>query len=222
MTTNERSQALVFDFDGTIVDTETPVYESWAAAYVIAGVEPIPLETWLQYIGQADGQGLDVRAILCEQLGVEHVPADVEKHRRATRDEMLGAQPIRPGVLSWIDAAVRDNVPLAIASSSPTDWVKPHLGRLGLAQHFPVVSCADPGIAGKPDPTVYLTACRELGVDPASAIAVEDSTHGVSAAVAAGMRCIAAPGPITQTMDFAHATVRVDSLSDLVPTDWLS
>jgi len=214
-------KALVFDFDGTIVDTETPVYESWATAYRSAGVEPIPLATWREHIGQADGQGLNVRAILCEQLGADEIPAEVEQHRRATRADLLAAQPIREGVVAWIEAAYKAGVRLAIASSSPSGWVQPHLADLGLASYFPVVSCADPGIAGKPDPAVYLTACRGLSVEPAEAVAIEDSAHGVSAAVAAGMRCIAVPGPITRSMNFDHATTRADSLADLSSADWL-
>lgn len=215
------STALVFDFDGTIIDTETPVYESWAAAYRAAEMEPIPLATWLQDIGKADGFGLDVRGLLCAHLGVDQIPDEIEAHRREVRDEILHAQPIRAGVIEWIHAAVDAGVSLAVASSSSSDWVRPHLARVGLDAHFPVVSCADPGIPGKPDPTVYLTACRELGIEPAAAVAIEDSTHGVSAAIDAGMRCIAVPGPITRTMSFEHATMRVDSLSLLDPADWL-
>lgn len=213
--------AVVFDFDGTILDTETPVYESWAAAYRYAGAEPIPLETWLEHIGKADGHGLDVRALLCDQLGLPAVPAEVEAHRQATRDEMVHAEPIRPGVMDWIEAAGRNGVALGVASSSGSGWVRSHLARLGLEDHFAVVSCADPGVPGKPDPTVYREACRELGADPAASLAIEDSTHGVRAALDAGMRCIAAPGPITRTMDFTHATIRVGSLSELDAADWL-
>ncbi len=212
---------MVFDFDGTILDTETPVYESWAEAYRFAGAEPIALTTWLEHIGKADGHGLDVRAILCEQLGVDAVPDTVEAHRQATRDEMVHGQQVRDGVLTWIDAARSGGTRLAIASSSPTSWVQHHLVRLDLVRHFPVVSCADLGIPGKPDPTVYVHACAGLQVDPTTALAIEDSTHGVSAALAAGMRCIAAPGPITMSMDFGHATVAVSSLADLDPADWL-
>lgn len=217
-----RSSALVFDFDGTILDTETPVYESWAAAYRFGGVEPVPLATWLKNIGMADGHGLDVRGILREQLGTDEIPQEIEDHRRSVRDEMLHAMDLRSGVRAWIDAAVSAKVPLAVASSSPSDWVRPHLERLGLAGYFPVVSCADPPTPGKPDPAVYLQACDELGVDPTDALAIEDSTHGVSAAIAAGMRCIAAPGPITISMPFDHATIRTDDLAELEPSDWLT
>ena len=214
-------RAVVFDFDGTIVDTETPVYEAWAAAYRFAGVEPVPLERWLQDLGKADGQGLDVRALLCEQLGVSEMPEDAEAHRQATRDAMVHAQPIRDGVRAWLDAAHSSGIRLAVASSSSSAWVVPHLERLGLDTYFSAVSCADPGIPGKPDPTVYLRACADLAVEPGESLAIEDSTHGVSAAIAAGMRCIAAPGPMTTSMDFSHSTMRVDSLADLAPSDWL-
>lgn len=214
-------KALVFDFDGTILDTETPVYESWAETYRFAGAEPIALDRWLQDIGKADGHGIDVRSELCERIGVDAISAQVETFRKELCDEMLLALPLRDGVQRWIDAAASAGIPLAVASSSPTSWVSSHLDRLGLASSFATLSCADPGIAGKPDPTVYLGACEFFGVAPRNALAIEDSTHGVTAAITAGMRCIAAPGPITKTMDFAHATVHVDSLSELDPTDWL-
>ena len=218
---SSRVSALVFDFDGTILDTETPVYESWADTYLMAGAEPVSLERWLQDIGKADGLGLDIRAELCGQLGVDALSAQVEERRKSLCDEMIQAQPLRDGVEQWIDAAAALGTPLGVASSSPTTWVSRHLERLGLAHRFATVSCADPGIAGKPDPTVYLSACQALDASPERALAIEDSTHGVSAAIAAGMRCIAAPGPITKAMRFDHATVHVDSLSDVDPADWL-
>jgi len=214
-------QALVFDFDGTVLDTETPVFESWADTYLMAGAVPVSLERWLEDIGKADGFGLDIRAELCSQLGVDALSAQVEERRKSMCDEMIRAQPVRAGVQQWIDAAQASAIPLAVASSSPTSWVETHLERLGLRQHFAALSCADPGIPGKPDPTVYLGACDKLGVDPGAALAIEDSTHGVSAAIAAGMRCIAAPGPITKSMRFDHATLHVDSLGDVDPANWL-
>ncbi|MBT6445210.1 MAG: HAD-IA family hydrolase [Acidimicrobiaceae bacterium] len=215
------TRALVFDFDGTIIDSETPVYESWAETFRFAGAEPIPLERWLQDIGKADGHGIDVRSELCNQIGVDAISAQVETFRKDLCGEMLHSLPLRDGVEHWILAASAAGIPMGVASSSPTSWVSGHIERLGLADRFTTLSCADPGIPGKPDPTVYLTACESLGVAPNEALAIEDSTHGVAAAIAAGMRCIAAPGPITKTMEFGHASVRVDSLSELNPADWL-
>ena len=214
--------ALVFDFDGTIIDTETPVYESWRDTFVHAGVEPIDFDVWASQIGMADGDAMDVRALLCERLGVDHVPAELEAMRRDLIQEMLHAQPVRDGVVDFLDLAEAFGVRLAIGSSSPTSWVDDNLRRVGLRDRFEVLSCADPGIPGKPNPTVYIEACRSVGASVDAALAIEDSHNGVTAAVAAGMACIAAPGPITVGADFSHATVAVESLALLDPADWLT
>ena len=214
--------AVVFDFDGTIIDTETPVYESWRDTFVHAGVEPVEFGVWSAQVGMADGDAMDVRALLCQRLGVDTVPEELEAKRRELIQEMLHAQPVRDGVIDFLDLAEAFGVRLAIGSSSPTSWVDSNLRRVGLRDRFEVLSCADPGIPGKPNPTVYVEACRAVGAAPGSALAIEDSHNGVSAAIAAGMTCIAAPGPITVGADFSHATIAVDSLSVLDAADWLT
>ena len=214
--------ALVFDFDGTIIDTETPIYEGWRDTFVHAGVEPIDLEVWASQIGMASSDALDTRAVLCERLGVDAMPDELETlAERLVREKLLD-QPVRAGVVTWIEAAEAAGVRLAIGSSSPTEWVDDNLRRVGLRDRFELLSCADPGIPGKPDPTVYREACRGLDAEPASALAIEDSRNGVRAALDAGMRCIAAPGPITAGHDFSHASVAVTSLDDVDPAEWLS
>ena len=214
--------AVVFDFDGTIIDTETPVYESWRDTFVHAGVEPVDFGVWSAQVGMADGDAMDVRALLCDRLGVDEVPDELEAMRRDLIQEMLHAQPVRDGVVDFLDLAEAFGVRLAVGSSSPTPWVDDNLRRVGLRDRFEVLSCADPGIPGKPDPTVYIEACRAVGASPEAALAIEDSHNGVTAAVAAGMTCIAAPGPITVGADFSHATVAVESLAQLDPADWLT
>lgn len=214
--------ALVFDFDGTIIDTETPVFESWRQTFVRAGVEPVDAEVWSSQVGMADGDAMDVRALLREGLGVAEVPDELETFRRNLIEEMLHAEQVRDGVVDFLDLAEAFGVRLAIGSSSPTTWVDANLRRVGLRDRFEVLSCADPGIPGKPDPTVYVEACRALGADPSASLAIEDSRNGVTAAVAAGMSCIAAPGPMTVGADLSHATVVVESLANLDAADWLT
>jgi len=220
---NQRVQAVVFDFDGTIVDTEVSVYESWAETFRRAGVEPIDRDVWKEQIGLAetDPRCIDERVVLCKALGVDALSAEIDSMRRSIRNEMLEEVGVRPGVEAWIEAAQSAGVRLAIGSSSPTEWVDMNLRRVGLRDHFEMLSCADPPTPGKPDPAVYLAACAHLGVEPSQALAIEDSSNGVAAAIAAGMRCIAAPGEMTKQADFAAATVRVDSLAELDPADWL-
>jgi HAD superfamily hydrolase (TIGR01509 family) len=113
-----------------------------------------------------------------------------------------------------LDEADALGLGLAIASSSPRDWVEPHLERLGLRQRFAHVACFGPGIAGKPAPDTYLAACRALAVEPGRTLAIEDSPHGVTAAKAAGMLCVAVPHAITENLDLSHADLRLRSLSE--------
>ena len=116
--------AVVFDFDGTIIDTETPVYEAWRLTFEYYGVEPIPLDEWRASIGLADADARDVRAELREALGVIELPGEVDEYRRRCRDELLHALPIRPGIVEWHDHAADVGVAVAVASSSGTEWVE--------------------------------------------------------------------------------------------------
>lgn len=212
---------MVFDFDGTILDTETPVFQAWHEVATRRGVKPIPLELWLQGIGLAE-DAFDKRAWIQDQLGPDADMEKIDQERRQVRDDMLAALELRAGIETWIKACVTSGTPIAIASSSPYEWVSRHLEDRGLTELFGVVACAGNGVPGKPDPAVYLTACQELGVDPTDALAIEDSTHGVMGAKAAGLRCIAVPGPMTERMDFAHADWLVASLADLDVNEFIA
>jgi HAD superfamily hydrolase (TIGR01509 family) len=207
--------ALVFDFDGLILDTETPLFEAWRRTYLHFGVEPISLEQWVRSLGlpSNDPGHLDRRALLEERLGRRLDEADTTEIQRRMREQMLDQQPLLPGVMALLDTADRRGLPLAVASSSPSDWVQGHLERRGLLDRFRHFSCAGAVLAGKPDPATYLDACANLGVDPSRAVAFEDSPHGVHAAKAAGLFAIACPNPVSAALDFEHADVVVESLA---------
>ena len=89
-----------------------------------------------------------------------------------------------------------------------------HLDRLQLRDRFACVACFSDQLAGKPEPDTYLAACAAVGVDPRAALAVEDSPHGVTAAKAAGLWCVAVPNDITRRLDLSHADLRLASLAD--------
>jgi beta-phosphoglucomutase-like phosphatase (HAD superfamily) len=118
-------------------------------------------------------------------------------------------------VVSWLDEATTLGLPVAIASSSPPDWVLTHLERLGLTSRFAHVACATDGVPGKPEPHTYLAACAALSVPPAHALAVEDSPNGALAARRAGLRCVVVPHALTERLDLAHADLRLRSLSEM-------
>ena len=206
-------RAVVFDFDGLILDTEGPVYQAWAEAFDAYGCAPLTLDDRAAEIGTAgevDTIGLiQERATLPLDLDAMH------ERRRARRDALLAQEVARPGVHAWLDAADALGLGVAIASSSPPEWVGTHLDRLELRPRFAHLSCFEVGLKAKPAPDLYLAACRALGVAPREAIAVEDSPNGVTAAKRAGLFCVAVPNPITAQLDTSHADLKLQSLEEV-------
>ena len=208
-------RALLFDFDGLIVDTETPSYASWQEVYREHGQE-LPLERWAAIIGTIGGfEPLDY----LEEL---HGPIDREavKTRRQEHElELLEIEELRPGILDYLEEAKRRGLGTAIVSSSSRRWVDRHVVRLERTQDFDEIVTADrdPERA-KPRPTLYLEALERLGVRPTEAIAFEDSPNGVKAAKAAGIFTVAVPNSVTVSLGLDDADLVLDSLAE-VPLD---
>ena len=203
--------AILFDFDGTILDTEWPVFSSIQQEFHLVGLE-FPIEAWQEIVG-TDGE-LDWLGDLRRHLGDAFDEDEIDTRRRAVRDKMLHADGLRPGVRAVLDVAVGRGLQLAGASSSPTRWVHPHLRRIGLWETFHAVRTRDDVERAKPHPDLFLAAADALGVAPADCVAIEDSAHGCTSAKAAGVRVIAAPNRMTEVGDFSHADLLVDDLSD--------
>lgn len=204
--------AVVFDLDGVIVDTERVVHEVWLEVFAEHGCT-FSLEEWLTAVGTEGG--FDPYGALAERSS-RPLPSRDELGRRTHESEqqMLAGLGALPGVEDWIDDARRAGLALAVASSSPREWVLARLAEVGLSEAFSVVSCRDGELAAKPAPDVYLDACARLGVDPAHAVAVEDSLNGLTAARAAGMRCVAVPGSVTSGLDLSMADLVLGSLGE--------
>lgn len=206
-------RAVVFDFDGLVLDTETSIFVAWQEAFAAHGCEPLTIEEWSAEVGSV--RVLDLVGMLHERATA---PVDVDAMhatRVSRRDEILSGERVLPGVEAWLDEAERMGLPVAIASSSEHEWVHGHLTRLGLRDRFGHVSCRDEDVPPKPAPDVYVRACVALGVAPEHALGVEDSPNGVAAAKAAGMRCVAVPNGVTATLDFSAADLVVPSLARL-------
>jgi HAD superfamily hydrolase (TIGR01509 family) len=205
-------RAVVFDFDGLILDTEMPIYVAWCEQFEAHGCAPPTLEEYGREIGTVNG--LDLLARLRE--GATR-PVDVDAlqaRRKARRNELIEVEIVRPGVEAWLDEADALGLPLAVASSSSPRWVENHLNRLGLRKRFAHIACRrPPDVMPKPAPDTYLEACEAVGVAPRAALAVEDSPNGALAAKAAGLWCVVVPHAITESLDLSHADVRVDSLA---------
>lgn len=203
------TRALIFDFDGTLADTEAAVLRSWQELFDAHGVE-LPIAVWHTVIGTQH------TAARMFQLLAEHVdgvdPAQLRPGVRARIRELLAAEGPREGVLGYLDEAAARGLALGVASSSSGEWVHGQLARLGLAARFTAVATGDRH-AAKPRPDTYLAALADLGVTAEEAIAFEDSPHGVTAAKAAKLATVAVPNPITATLDFAQADLVLPSFT---------
>ena len=207
-------RAVVFDFDGLLVDTEWPGFEAWQVVFAEHGTT-LGLEEFVVCVGTR--YAVDWGELLAAKTG-RAGPSDAElrAHREPRRTDAVRDLPLLPGVVEWLHAAGRRGLRCAIASSSGRSWIDPHLDRLGVAHHFEVISSWDGpecGFPPKPAPDLYLRACTALGVEPGDALAVEDSPNGVHAATAAGMRCVAVPNRVTASSAFAAADLVIPSLA---------
>ncbi|HEV2249673.1 MAG TPA: HAD-IA family hydrolase [Candidatus Limnocylindria bacterium] len=207
-------RALVFDFDGLILETETPAYQAWVEVYREFGHE-LPKELWLEYIGR-EGGWFDALAYLEGLIGPRADRDAIERRRDARKTELVMAVGEAAGLRALLTDGRARGLRLAVCSSSTPKWVLGHLDRLELRSFFDHVQCRDrPDLRAKPAPDLYLAACAGLGVRPHEAIAFEDSRNGMLAAQAAGMRCVVVPNALTNAMDLDRAEHRFESLASV-------
>ena len=207
--------ALVFDFDGLILDTEAAEYASVAEVFAEHG-GTLDRHRWMSSIGRVNPQQFWVDW-LEDQVGLVNREA-VHAEQRVRNRELVHRLPVKPGVAELIDQADRRNVPCAVASASPSNWVLPNLERIGLLERFVSVTTREDAKRSKPFPDPYWAALDAVPVAralAASCVAFEDSRNGSLAAVAAGLACVACPHDLTAHTDLSHATVRVGSLAEV-------
>ncbi len=207
-------QALFFDFDGLILDTETPAMRAWEELYQRYGLT-FPFEAWSKVIGGWGESAFDAAEYLIQHLPHPNglSPAKVLEMHQALSHAWLQKEQPRVGIEHLLQQAQQAAVRCFVVSSSSHLWVDGHLQRLGLAGYFASTICADDVPPGrtKPHPDLYLKALERAAIDPAQGLALEDSPNGVRAARAAGLRVLAIPNPVTARLAFP-----------LAPDDYLS
>lgn len=207
------TKALFFDFDGLILDTETPEVEEWQATFERHGAE-FPLDYFLWAVGRGAEQ-ITERPLDLFMKAVPHlVREEVEAEYNQRRLHRIHTSPPREGVVDLLDAAATEGLALYVVSSSRRVWVEPHLERLGLRSRFIRTVCADDAPRAKPHPDLYLEALRVSDTAPDEAIAFEDSANGTAAAKAAGIRVVAVPNPVTRHLDLSHADHQFNSFTE--------
>jgi HAD superfamily hydrolase (TIGR01509 family) len=210
----ERLAAVIFDFDGVVLDSETPEYESHRRIYARCGVE-LSVEEWCGAIGLWT-EGHDDRRfeMLCERSPQAPAREAYHEERRRIFAELVPAEPM-PGIRELLLALHDADVPTAIASTAPSRWVVPAAERIGVRPLFRAIVTGEEVARRKPAPDVYLEAARRLDADPARSVAIEDSRPGIAAARAAGMLTIAIPHRLTASHDLSAADVSVAHAGEL-------
>ena len=206
-------QALIFDFDGVILDTETPCFRSWQEVFREHGKD-LSVKNWAFLIHRSVEPADPVERL--EQCLGYPVDRQVIGKRRMERElELLAAEQLLPGVEDILAEAEKLRLKLAVASNSSRDWVAGHLARLGLRARFDSILCADDVGPIKPNPAVYRATLDALHLQAYQALAFEDSPRGILAAKRAQIYCVAVPNPVTRGMDMPQADLSLASLADV-------
>lgn len=208
-------KALIFDFDGLILDTETPEITVWQKIYNEHGFE-LPVHEWEKTVG---GYGISTfdaadHLTLLSAGKVDSVSARARYRKES--DEIIYASSILPGVLDLINEAKSHGLKVAIGSSSPHSWVDTHAQRLGIYDLFDLIICQDDVGKGrtKPHPDIYLKVLEKLNIKNNEAIVFEDSPNGVLAARAAGIFVVAVPNGLTSKLNVS-GDLTVSSLTQV-------
>ncbi len=216
-------KALIFDFDGLILDTETPDLHAWQNIYAEYGIQ-FPVESWGQIIGGMGASNFDAAIHLQSLLSQPLDLKALQVQQNQISHSLVDQQTILPGVMDYLREAKRLGLKLAIASSSPHSWVDSHAQRLGVFDYFDKVICADDVPPGrtKPYPDLFLAALDQLEIQQNEAIVFEDSPNGVRAASSAGIFVVAVPNPTTSLLSIENANLTLSSLTDLSLHDLLN
>jgi HAD superfamily hydrolase (TIGR01509 family) len=205
-------KALIFDFDGLLMDTETTMLESWRWEWRRHGLRLDQTGFFADHGGDASDQRY---AALAAAVGPTYDRESSHALRMAYRLELNAALEPAPGIVGWLERAAQLGLRLAVASSSPVSHVGTMLSQAGLRARFEVLATGEEVAAHKPDPAVYLLALDRLGLPAEAAVAFEDTPHGVAAAHAAGLRCVAVPNPHADHASFTAADLLLGSAADL-------
>ena len=203
--------AVILDFDGLILDTETPIYDAWRAAFARRGQE-LPLQEWQHSLGTF--RGFDPCARLAELLG-EKVDCDALEHEvRGPYLAACEAQTLLPGVVALLEDARRLGVGTAVASSATRGWVLGWITKHGIRDLFDGVCGREDVPRVKPSPDLFLLAAVRLGVAPPGCVVFEDSPNGIRAAREAGMRCVAVPNDVTRPLALGDPDLVLGTLAE--------
>ncbi|MEL7636438.1 MAG: HAD-IA family hydrolase [Anaerolineaceae bacterium] len=216
---NFTRRALIFDFDGLILDTETAEVKIWEDLYAQVGL-PFDIDAHRGSVGTSGSLVFDPAQPLADREGESRSFEQIRAQYRQKAYQNAKTMEAMEGVVDLIASAKAKGYLLAVGSSASYSWVGSNLARLGLLDEFDVIVTSDDVENAKPDPDIFLKVLEKLGVSAQNALVFEDSQNGVLAAHRAGIRAIAVPNPITAFMDFSLATAVIPTLLGFDPDEF--
>lgn len=197
------ASAVLFDFDGILVDTEWEIYQAWLETFQNHG-QDLPLSLYTRCIGSDfDAWSPKLHLEDLTQLQFDWIKMDEQRQIRI-RSGLSQHGPI-DGVVEVLKLLNQRRIPIAVVSSSSHNWVDGWLEKLGLIGFFQEIVCRGDALKIKPAPDLFLEAARRLKINPADCLVIEDSLNGLNAAKAAGMMAWIVPNRVTSGLDFTEA-----------------
>ena len=205
------AKAVLFDFDGVILDSEWPIFQSWKRLFEREG-QNLAQDIYVNCIG-SDFEAWSPPNYL-EELTGKHFDWDKENAARQVEiaRDLENAKPM-PGITQLVEHL--SEKPTAVVSSSSHNWVDGWVNKLNLTPHFNTTVCRGDAAKIKPAPDLFLEAAKQLGIRPHDCLVIEDSINGLLAAHQAGMNVLAVPNRLTQILDFSAANWQLSSLKGL-------
>ncbi len=207
-------RALIFDFDGLLIDTETPAFVSTQAMYKEHGHE-LTLELWKDALGRKSGQGFNAYEHLAILVGNNFDAEKAKIKRYEHKIHLCHLEALRPGVVGTIASAKTLGLTCTVASSSGREWVEGWLQKHDALQHFAFTKTADDVENVKPAPDLFLSVAEKLCVQPHECLVFEDSPNGTLAALSAGMPCVVVTNPVTEALEFPSHTLRLKQMDEM-------
>lgn len=208
-------RAVIFDWDGVIVDSSAHHERSWEILAARRGLD-LPVDHFKRGFGKKNN-------VIIPDLGWADAPGDVEALAREKEEiyrnliRQHGIEPL-PGVRPLLSALAAEGIPAAIGSSTERANLDLPLDMMGLREFFRVIVSGEEVEHGKPDPSIFLLAAQRLGIPPANCLVIEDAHVGIEAARRAGIPVLAV-ATTHPTSELTAADAAVDSLDNIHPAD---
>lgn len=205
-------KAVIFDFDGLILDTETAWYESYKEVLKEQFEMELPLEEFAKCVGSNDNWLFKY----LEKEITDHLDADdIRRRAGILHTQYVKEAQAREGVVEYLTDAHKAGLKIALATSSTRDWVTTHLTNLNLISYFDHLITKDDVERVKPAPDLFLKTIDVLGVEPHEAVVFEDSLNGLVAALEAKLPTVIIPNPVTDLLPFENYHLKLNSMADM-------